>query len=61
MAHTPDIVEPIPSGALAAFINMLLILVTIWIGNASDYLREKLQKVPACTFIGVCRPCLGMD
>lgn len=37
--------EAIPVGALGAFINMLLMLVTIWIGNASDYLRDKLRRV----------------
>lgn len=38
-------IEAIPPGALAAFINMLLILIAIWIGNASDFLRDRLQKV----------------
>lgn len=49
--------EAIPEGALGAFINMLLMLVTIWIGNASDYLRDKLRRVR----FNQCRASIGLQ
>jgi hypothetical protein len=43
-------VEAIPSGALGAFVNMLLILVTIWIANGADFVRERLHQVRSRSF-----------
>jgi hypothetical protein len=47
-------IQTIPSGAMAAFVNMIAILVSMWIGNSSDFLREKLQRVRAPGWLGVC-------